>query len=235
MIPRRAACVSARDVMHMPISVLVADDHELVRRGVRALLESESGFTVAGEVADGREIVPAVERLKPDVLVLDLMMPGLSGLDVLRTLTPRGLATRVVVLSMYAGEAYAAQAFENGASAYVVKDAGGAELLAALRAAASGRRFLSAPLSESGIRAYAWRLATAPKDPFETLSAREREVLDLAVKGLTNSEIGIRLSISRRTAETHRSNLLRKLGLKGEKDLLRYALRRGLLDLDSGV
>lgn len=221
------------------ISVLLADDHEVVRRGVRALLESQEGdggFAVVGEVADGRDIVPAVERLKPDVLVLDLVMPGMSGLDVLKALAARRLRTRVVVLSIVASEAAAAEALENGASAYVVKDAAGSEVLEAVRAAASGRRFLSTPFSESGLRAYAARSAAAAKaDPYETLSAREREVLHLAVKGLTNSEISARLSISRRTAETHRSNLMRKLGLKGEKDLIRFALRRGLLDDDSGI
>jgi len=221
------------------ISVLVADDHEVVRRGVRAVLESdrgvESGFVVIGEVADGREIVPAVERLRPDVLVLDLMMPGMSGLDVLKALAARGLPTRVAVLSMLAGQAAVTEALGNGAIAYVVKDASASELLDGIRAAAAGRRFLSARLSESAIRAHAQRLAAASKgDPYETLSTREREVLDLAVKGLTNSEISVRLRISRRTAETHRANLMRKLGLKGEKDLIRFAVRRGLLDVDSG-
>jgi DNA-binding NarL/FixJ family response regulator len=218
----------------MTISVLLADDHEVVRRGVRALLESEGGFAVVGEVVDGRDVLAAVERLRPDVLVLDLMMPGLSGLEVLKALAPRRLPTRVVVLSMHAGEAYVAAALQYGALASVVEDAGGSELLQAVRRAAADQPFSSAPLSESRNHACAQQIDSASKDPYDTLSGREREVLELAAKGLTNQEIGGRLSISRRTAETHRSNLMRKLGLKGEKDLIRYAIRRGIINLESG-
>ena len=214
-----------------PITILLADDHEVVRRGVRALIEAEPGMAVVGEAADGREVLPAIERLTPDVLVLDLLMPGQSGLDVLKAIAARRLATRVVVLSMHASEAYVAEALDGGALGYVVKDAGASELLQAVRQAAVGKRFLSAPLSESAIQAYARRVQAASKDPYETLSGREREVLQLAAQGHTNQEIAGRLNISRRTAETHRANLMRKLGLRGEKDLIRYAVRRGIVEL----
>jgi DNA-binding NarL/FixJ family response regulator len=213
------------------ITILLADDHEVVRRGVRALIEAEPGMTIVGETADGREVVPALERLIPDVLVLDLQMPGLSGLEVLQAIAARRLETRVVVLSMHASEAYVSEALQSGALGYVVKDAGASDLLAAVRHAAAGERFLSAPLSESAIQAYARRVEAASKDPYETLSGREREVLQLAARGRTNQEIALQLTISRRTAETHRANLMRKLGLKGEKDLIRYAVRRGIVEL----
>ncbi len=212
------------------ITVVLADDHEVVRRGVRALLEAEPDIVIVGEAAHGVDVLPALERLTPDVLVLDLLMPGLSGLDVLKAMATRELSTRVVVLSMHTGEAYVAEALQNGALGYVVKDAGASELLQAVRHAAAGQRFLSAPLSEAAIQAYARRLQAASRDPYETLSARERQVLHLAAQGHTNQEIAARLAISRRTAETHRTNLMRKLGLKGEKDLIRFALRRGILD-----
>jgi DNA-binding NarL/FixJ family response regulator len=213
------------------ITILLADDHEVVRRGVRALIEAEPGMTIVGETADGRQVVPALERLIPDVLVLDLQMPGLSGLEVLKAIAARRLETRVVVLSMHASEAYVSEALQSGALGYVVKDAGASDLLAAVRHAAAGERFLSAPLSESAIQAYARRVEAASKDPYETLSGREREVLQLAARGRTNQEIALQLTISRRTAETHRANLMRKLGLKGEKDLIRYAVRRGIVEL----
>jgi DNA-binding NarL/FixJ family response regulator len=213
------------------ISIVIADDHEVVRRGLRALLEGEPDLKVVAEVAAGGDVVPTIERVKPDVLVLDLVMPVISGLDVLKALQPRRLPTRIVVLSMHANEAYVAEALRYGALGYVVKDAGGTELLTAVRRAAAGAPFFSAPLSESSVRAYADRVQSASTDPYDTLSAREREVLHLAAKGHTNQDIARRLTISRRPAETHRANLMRKLGLKGEKDLIRFALRRGILDI----
>jgi len=214
----------------MTISVVIADDHVVVRRGLRALLESESDIAIVGEAADGRQALDVVGQVDPDVLVLDLMMPLVSGLDVLRQLTQRRARTRVVVLSMHAGEAYVVEALRAGATGYVVKDASASELVDAVHHAAKNRQFLSSPLSESRLEAYTNR-ATASPDPYDALTAREREVLQLAAQGLTNPEIGKKLAISRRTAETHRANLLRKLGLKGQKDLIRYALRRGIVDL----
>ena len=217
----------------MPISVLLADDHEVARRGVRAILEADGRFEIVGDVSDGRRVVAAVAERRPDVLILDLTMPGMSGIDVLRALALRKLPTRVVVLSMHAKDEFVAEALQHGAIGYVVKDAGAAELVSAVRSAAAGRRYLSAPFSAARIRDYVRRTSAESTDPFDALSARQREVFDLAVKGLTNSEIARRLAIGRRTTETHRANLMRKLGLKGEKDLIRFALRRGLLDDDA--
>jgi len=215
----------------MSISVLLADDHLVVLRGLRALLEAEPGIRVVGEVTDGSRVVGAIEQLQPNVLVLDLMMPGLSGLDVLKLVAARGLSTRIVVLSMHANEAYVVEALRGGALAYVVKDASGSDLIQAVRQAAAGKRFVGAPFSEAQIEAYLERADSSSRDPYDSLTAREREVLLLAAQGRTSREIGLRLDISRRTAETHRANLMRKLGLKGQPDLLRYALRRGLLGL----
>jgi two-component system, NarL family, response regulator NreC len=212
------------------IAVVLADDHVVVRRGLRALLEAEPGITVVGEAIDGQQALDLVAELAPDVLVLDLVMPRVSGLEVLKRLEELGTPTRVVVLSMHGTDAYAAEARRHGAIGYVVKDASSSELVIAVRHAAEGRRFLSSPLSESRIDAYLSQ-PQVPADPNDALTARERDVLLLAAQGLTNSDIGKRLSISRRTAETHRANLLRKLGLKGQLELLRYALKRGILEL----
>ncbi|MFQ5898621.1 MAG: response regulator [Candidatus Methylomirabilia bacterium] len=213
-------------------TILLADDHHVVRQGLRALLEAEPEFSVVGEAADGLEVPELVERLKPKVLVLDLMMPGLDGLEVTRRVRQRSAQTRIVILSMYANEAYVLQALRNGAAGYVLKDATAAELVQAVREAAAGRRHLSRPLSERAIEAYVWKAHTATLDLYEPLTTREREVLHLAAEGYSNPQIAARLLISPRTAETHRANLMRKLRLNTQTDLIRYAMRRGILPME---
>ncbi len=216
----------------MPIRIVLADDHAVVRLGLRALLEAEPDFELVGEAADGLQVAPLVERLHPDVLLLDLMLPGLSGLEVIQRIG-RGLPeTRVVVLSLYANEAYVVEALRHGALGYVLKGSPATDLVHAVREVAAGRRYLSPPLSEHAVESYALRANTAALDPYETLTAREREVLHLAAEGHTSGEIAKRLFISPRTVETHRSNLMRKLGLLSQTDLVRFALRRGLLSIE---
>jgi DNA-binding NarL/FixJ family response regulator len=211
------------------ISVLLADDHQVVLTGIKAMLSAESDVRVIGEATDGLEVVPMVEQHKPDVLVLDLMMPGLNGLEVARQLEKKAPSTRVVILSMHANEAYVVEALRAGASGYVLKQSSGNEVGQAIRAVMSGRRYLSPPLSDEVLRRFEERMTSAALDPYETLSGREREVLQLAAEGLTNAEIGKRLDIGKRTVETHRANLIRKLDLKSHADLVKYAIRRGLI------
>jgi two-component system response regulator NreC len=213
------------------ISVLLADDHLVVRRGLRAVLEGEADLKIVGEVADGAKVVTATETLRPDVLILDLMLPNLGGLQILRELGKLQLPTRVVVLSMHSSEGYVTEALGLGALGYVIKDSGADDLIRAVRQVAAGRRFLSPPLSETLLEAYNQRLEAASRDPFDTLTIREREVLLLAAQGHTSAEIAAQLSISPRTAESHRSNLMQKLGLHSQSDLIRFALRRHILDL----
>jgi two-component system response regulator NreC len=215
-----------------PISVVVADDHHIVRRGLRALLAGEPGIQVLGEAADGLEAVTVVERFRPDVLVLDLMMPGINGLEVTRQVRHRAPRTRVVILSMYGDEGYILEALRNGALAYVLKDADPRDLLTAVREAASGRRYLSPPLSERAVAAYLEKSRTSAPEGYETLTTREREVLHLVAEGRTNAQVGDRLGISPRTADTHRTNLMRKLNLHSQTDLVRYALQRGIIALE---
>jgi two-component system, NarL family, response regulator NreC len=215
-----------------PISVVLADDHHIVRRGLRALLASESGIQVVGEAADGLEAVAVVERLRPDVLVLDLMMPGINGLEVTRQVQHRASSTHVVMLSMYGDEGYLLEALRNGALAYVLKDADPRELLIAVREAAAGQRYLSPPFSERTVAAYLEKARTSAPEGYETLTTREREVLHLVAEGHTNTQIGERLGISPRTADTHRTNLMRKLNLHSQGELVRFALQRGIIALD---
>ena len=215
-------------------TIVLADDHKVVRQGLRTILEAEPNFRVIGETGNGVEVVRLVERLGPEVLVLDLMMPGLNGLEVTRQIRKRSQKTRVVILSMHKDEAYVIQALKNGASAYVLKDSSAEELVKAVHEAAADRHYLSPPLSDSGIQAYVQRATSAPTeiDRYDSLSSREREVLQLAAEGHTNAEIGKRLFISPRTVEIHRANMMHKLRLHSHTDLIRYALKREILPHD---
>src|ERR1700681_4191059 len=186
--PKAMASNYCREV-GMSISIVLADDHPIVRRGLQAVLEQETDFSIAGVAFDGLEAIRLTERLKPDVLVLDLMMPGLSGLEVLRILRERSLRTRTVILSMYSSSAFVAQGLQNGAVGYVLKECTEENLVHAVREAAAGRRFLSPPVTEIAIDAYIEQSQTGPFDPHETLTPRQREVLQLAAEGKTNAEI----------------------------------------------
>lgn len=212
-------------------SIVLVDDHPMVRGGLRAALAAESGWEVAAEADDGAHGLALVNQLRPDVLVVDLQMPVISGLDVLRQVRLSAPATRVILFSMHAEDAYVREALAEGAAGYVLKDADAVELVHAIRVALQGGRYLSPALAERMISAYLHQPAPDQHiDWAEMLTARERQVLVLAAQGLNNAEIGDRLAISPRTAETHRTNLLRKLGLKGQSDLSHFAHERGLLD-----
>jgi DNA-binding NarL/FixJ family response regulator len=200
---------------------------------LRALLEAEPDLTVAGEAADGLTTVHLVERVKPDVLVVDVMMPALNGLEVTRQVVRRSPDTRVIVLSMYSDESYVMEALKNGAAGYVLKSSTRSDLVQAIREVMAGERYLSAPLSARAVEAYVERAKGTEVGAYDTLTSREREVLQLAAEGHTNAEIAARLSISSRTVETHRSAVMRKLGLRRQTDLVRYALRRGILPPES--
>jgi len=214
------------------ISILLAEDHSVVRLGVRTLLQAQPDLTVVGEVEDGLDVLPAVERFHPHVLLLDLMMPGLNGLEVIRQVTKRAPETRVVVLSMHANEAYVAEALHNGAAGYVLKGSDADDIIRAVRTVLGGGRFLSTPLSERTVAAYAESTRGEALDLYDMLTTREREIFQLSAEGHTSTQIAARLYISPRTVETHRANLLHKLGLRTQTDLVRYAIRRGIVSLD---
>jgi DNA-binding NarL/FixJ family response regulator len=213
-------------------TIVLADDHHIVRQGLRALLESEPSFRLLGETGDGLEAVRLVERLRPQVLITDVMMPGLNGLEVTRQVAKAAPQTRVLILSMYSNDAYVVEALKHGAAGYVLKDSQANDLVLAVKEVAAGRRYLSPPLCERELELYIRKVEAVPEDPYETLTNREREVLQLVAEGRTSAELAERLFISPRTAEGHRANLMRKLNLQNHTELVRYALKRGILPLD---
>lgn len=210
-------------------TVIIADDHEVVRQGLRSLLSAERDLRIVAEAGDGHEALRAVEKHCPDLLVLDIVMPLLSGIEVTRQAKKTCPRTRTLILSMHADESHVAEALRSGADGYVLKDGRSGELLVAIRHVLAGRRYLSPPLSQRAIDAYIETIASGALDPYDTLTSRERQILQLAAEGLTNVEIGARLFISSRTVETHRANLMKKLGLRTHTELILFAVKRGLL------
>ena len=212
-------------------TIVLADDHALVREGLRTVLGGEDDWSVVGEAADGLQAVELVTQFQPDVLIVDLMLPALSGLEVIRQVNKGVPRTHIVALSMHADESYVLAALRSGASAYVLKDVSSTDIIQAIREVLAGRRYLSPPLSQYALEAYIQKAKGAPLDSYETLTTREREVLHLVAQGETTPAIAERLGLSPRTVETHRTNLMRKLGLRTQTDLIRYALQRGLIPL----
>jgi DNA-binding NarL/FixJ family response regulator len=210
------------------ITVLLAEDHAIVREGIRKVLECEPDMKVVGEIDDGLRVVDAANELSPNVVLLDLGLPGLHGLEVIRRMTRRPAANNVVVLSMHAHEDYVLGAFRNGAAGYVVKGANSLELVGAIRRVAGGGKYASPDVANHLVAAFLHGGENV-SDLYETLTSREREVLQLIAEGPSNAGIAARLCISLRTVETHRSNVLRKLDLRTTTEIVRFALRRGIL------
>ena len=215
----------------MSVTVLLADDHPIVRQGLRHLFEEEPGVMIVGEASDGLQAVQLTEKFKPNVLILDLMMPDLNGLEVLRQIKERSSGTSSIVLSMQSADAYVVEALKAGALGYVLKETGPSELLSAVQQVVRGRRYLSPRISERLIDVLLENTEKLPADPYQSLTNREREVLQMAAEGLSASEIAKRLSISPRTAELHRGRMMNKLRLHNQTDLIRYALKRGILPM----
>jgi DNA-binding NarL/FixJ family response regulator len=209
--------------------ILLADDQQVMRQALRCLLEREADLQVVGETSDGLEVIAMVERLKPDVLITDVAMPGLYGLEITRRVRAQTPGTGVVVLSRYPSDWYVTEALRRGALGYVVKQSDAAELLRAVRLVARGRPYLGAPLSDDPIDVWLARAARPDADPYESLTGREREILQLVAEGYSSTAIARRLAISARTVEAHRANVMRKLRLRNRAALIQYALSRGLL------
>jgi DNA-binding NarL/FixJ family response regulator len=211
------------------VRLVLADDHPVVREGLRALLDTQEDLRVVGEASDGLDAIRQVEQTRPDVLCTDLMMPRLGGLEVTRHVRQRFPKTRVLILSMYGSDAHVLAALRNGAAGYVLKGSSSAEIVRAIHMVAAGTPYLSPPFAEHAIDAYVTRSAETPADPYESLTPREQEVLQLTAEGHSNPTVAGYLGISLRTAETHRASLMRKLGLHSQADVMHYALERGLL------
>ncbi|MBM3150773.1 MAG: response regulator transcription factor [Chloroflexi bacterium] len=216
------------------IRVLLADDHRLVRQGLRALLEARPGFIVVGEVADGAEAVELAEKEQPDVVLMDISMPNLNGLEATRQITQRKIETRIVILSMHASSSYAVRALKCGASGYILKDADQEEIIQAIQAVMQGRRYLSPAISNQVLEALL-NPKDGSDDPYNALTTRERQVLQMIAEGNTNAAIAEKLFLSPRTVEVHRANMMHKLNIKSQAELVRFAIQRGLVQLDSPV
>jgi RNA polymerase sigma factor (sigma-70 family) len=212
------------------IRVLLADDHTLIRAGLRLVVESHSDFVVAGEAADGRQAVEMAEALKPDVAVLDIGMPNLNGIEACLQIRERQPETQVVMLSMHSDEGYVLRALKAGAKAYLLKDSAEADLARAIHAAADGKSFFSPAVGKVLLEDYMRKLQrSGGEDSYELLSPREREILQLVAEGKSSKEIANLLNLSVYTVETHRARVMQKLNLRGIPELILYAVRKGII------
>ncbi|KAA3643515.1 MAG: DNA-binding response regulator [Chloroflexi bacterium] len=209
--------------------ILIVDDHSIVRQGLRRVLETQPDFNIVGEADDGIQVADCVEQLSPNVLILDLMLPGLNGLDVTKQIVRQSPHVQIIILSMHGTTAYVVEAINSGAQGYVLKATASQDLVIAIREVLAGRRYLSPPLSENELEDYLKKIETGQFDPWKPLSGREREVLQLLAEGHSRTEIAAQLSISERTVDSHRTHIMQKLNLENQAELYRVALSRGLI------
>ena len=217
--------------MENKLSIVLADDHTILREGLRALLTADSQFEVVGEARDGREAVRCVERLGPDLLLMDLSMPRMSGMDAIREIKKRYPGTKIIALTVHKTEEYLLTTLQAGADGFVLKDATHDELIMAIKNVMGGKSYLSPGVSEKVIEGYLkGKQSTQSLSSWETLSQREREVLKLIAEGYKNKEIAEDLCISLKTVEKHRANLMKKLDLHNAAALTVYAVDKGLVN-----
>ncbi len=216
-------------------SIVVAEDHAVVREGLKTLLETESDFSVVGQASDGDEAILAARDAKPDVLIVDLVMPKMGGLEVIRKLQAEHTTTKCVVLSMQANEAYVLEALRAGAMAYVLKESGIEELVRAVREALAGRRYLGPPLSQRAFDVYVAKASTQHASGLDALTNRELQVVRRVAEHLTASAIAKELGISSRTVESHRVSALKKLGISSSAQLKNYMRERNLMGTADAV
>ena len=217
----------------MPLyRILIADDHLLVRAGIRALIESIEGATVVAEANDGREAVDLAATLRPDIAILDVTMPGLNGLEAATRLREASPATRVIILSMHANEAYVRTALKSGAAGYLLKSATAGELQVALQTVARGEIYLSPAVSKQVVKGFVDGTAH-DASPLDALTTRQREILQLIAEGRSTKEVAFTLSISAKTVETHRAQIMERLEIHDLAGLVRFAIRTGLISSDS--
>ncbi len=212
-----------------PIRVVVADDHAILRDGIVAVLERSGDVQVVAQASSGTEAVEVATRLRPDVVVVDISMPGLSGIEVVRRLAGGSDPLRVLVLTMHVEEEYVIHAVRAGASGFLIKDSAANEVLAAVKALASGRGYFGGHAARVLARQMR-EPQVSLEDPYRDLTPREREVFHLVIEGLTTKEVSTRLGVSLKTAENHRARVLEKIGARNTAQLIRYAVRHGLFD-----
>jgi two-component system response regulator NreC len=215
------------------IRLLLADDHAVVRSGLRMLLQAQPDMKIVGEAETGQEAIRRTDELRPDVVLMDIEMPGINGIEATRQIKQTAPATAVLALTMYEDDQYFFEMLRAGASGYVPKRAAPDELVSAIRAVSQGHVFLYPSLAGRLVQDYLQRdPALAQEPPADDLTPREQEVLTLIAEGLSNNEIADRLVISAKTVDRHRENIMRKLNLHNRVDLVKYALRKGLIDLE---
>jgi two-component system, NarL family, response regulator NreC len=212
------------------IRILLADDHVVMRRGIRALLERRPDFQVVAEAGDGREAVELTETHSPHVVVADIAMPNLNGIEAARQIAQKSPQTAIVILSMHSDESYVLRALKAGARGYLLKDSPESDLINAILAVHEGKAFFSPAISKMLVEDYMRQLQQrGADDSYELLTMREREVLQLLAEGKSNKDVATMLSLSIHTVETHRSNILQKLNLHGTPELILYAIRKGVI------
>jgi two-component system response regulator NreC len=214
------------------IRVLLADDHTILRAGLRMMLNAQPDITVVGEASDGKEAVREAERLVPDVVIMDVTMPDLNGIEATRIIKKALPEVKVLILTMHENEGYLFQSLRAGASGYMMKEAADTELIQAIRTVQSGRFYLSPAAQSMMVGDYLQRVKAGgeEKDSYNDLTEREREILKLVAEGLTNNQIAEKLIISPKTVDTHRTHVMDKLNLHSRAELVKYAMRRGLLE-----
>jgi len=218
----------------MAIKVFLADDHAVIRDGMQALLETQSDIHVTGTASNGRDTVRQVQKLRPDVVIMDIAMPELNGIEATSQVRELSPSTEVLILSMHSTSEHIFRALKAGAKGYILKESAGQEVVKAVRAVSARKRYLAQSIEEAVIDAYIrQRRPPADASPLETLSSREREILQLVVEGKSSAKIADALFISPKTVETYRSRLMRKIGVKDLPSLVKFAIQHGLTTLES--
>lgn len=216
----------------MAIKVLIAEDHAMVREGLRMVLESGDGISVVGEASNGRDAVNLVQKLNPDVIVMDISMPGLNGIEATTRIREICPTAKIIILSMHSSAEYVYKTLRAGALGYLLKESAGKELREAVRRTCEGRRYLCEEIEKVVVDGYISRRDTGIKaDPFERLSSREREIIQMVVEGKTSAEIARVVCLSRKTVESYRSRGMRKLGARDVPNLVKMAISNGLTNL----
>jgi DNA-binding NarL/FixJ family response regulator len=216
----------------MPLKILIADDHRLFRDGLRNLLDKQEGFVVVGEAADGLEALAATRKLRPDIVLMDISMPALNGVEATRRILSEVGAARIIMLSMHSDRSFVIESLKAGAMGYLLKDSAFEELLLALTAVSANRVYLSRLVNDSVLHEYVSIVKRSPRSAFSLLTGREREVLQLLAEGKTTKETAARLNVSVKTIETHRKQIMDRLGLHSVAELTKYAVREGLTTLE---
>lgn len=216
----------------MPVTVLIADDHRLFRDGLRTLIDKQNGIRVIGEAADGPETIAAVRQIKPDIVLMDISMPRLNGIETTRRIVSEVATAKVIMLSMHSDRRFVIESLRAGAMGYLLKDCAFEELLLAIKTVCGNRVYLSRVINDSVVNDYISMVKSSPQAAFSLLTGREREVLQLLAEGKTTKETAAWLGVSVKTVETHRKQIMDRLGVHSVAELTKFAVREGLTPLD---